>query len=148
MEIGGIIFPVENDWSARHLNIRAKKSHPLEWLLEPLEDHPTYLRKKMFGGEAVYLDGRLSLMLTAGEEPWDGLLVVTSREFHPALQKQWKQLKSHEFLGKWLYLSQSNAAFETVAPAIVQSIRRGDPRIGIEPKLRKRKGKRPRKKSK
>jgi hypothetical protein len=128
---------MENAYSARNLDIRAKKSHPLEWLLEPLEDHPGYLRRKMFGGEAAYLNGRLSLMLTVGEEPWNGILVVTSREFHPALQKEWKPLKSHEVLGKWLYLSQADPAFESVATSIVESIRRGDPRIGVEPKPRK-----------
>ena len=133
----GYFVPMDDAYSARNLNIRAKKAHPLEWLLEPLEDHPGYLRKKMFGGEAAYLNGRLTLMLIIGDEPWNGIMVVTSREFHPALQAEWKQLKSHEVLGKWLYLSQSDPAFETVAPAIVQCIRREDPRIGVEPKPRK-----------
>src|SRR4051794_27088476 len=128
-----------NAFNARSLHPKAKKSHPLDWLLEPLEDHPGYLRRRMFGGEAAYLDGRLSLMLTAGAEPWNGLLVVTSREFHPALLAQWKPLKSHRILGKWLYISQSHAAFESTATAIVRSIRHGDPRIGIDPKPRKQK---------
>jgi len=132
---------MDDAYSTRDLNVRAKKTHPLEWLLEPLEDHPGYLRKRMFGGEAAYLNGRLMLMLIVGEEPWNGLLVVTGREFHPALLKQWKPLKSHEVLGKWLYLSQSDPAFETVAASIVQSILRGDERIGVEPKPRKSRSK-------
>lgn len=123
---------MKNAWSPAA--IRAKKSHPLEWLLEPLEDHPGYMRRSMFGGQSIYLNGRLSIHITAGEEPWNGLLVVTYREFHPALIKQWPALKSHEILGKWLYLSQNHASFETVASAIVRSIRAGDPRIGIDPK--------------
>ncbi|HWB61674.1 MAG TPA: hypothetical protein VG733_19480 [Chthoniobacteraceae bacterium] len=120
------------------LDIRAKKSHPLDWLLEPLEEHPGYLRRRMFGGEAVYINGRLCLSLIAGKEPWNGILVVTGREFHEPLIAQWKALRSHEVLGKWLYLSQSHAAFESVAPAIVRAIYREDPRIGIEPKPRKK----------
>ena len=129
---------MENSWSPRALDVRAKKTHPLEWVLEPLEDQPGYLRRKMFGGEAVYMNGRLTLMLTAGEEPWNGVLVVTGREFHAALMAEWKALKPHTVLGKWLYLPETDPAFETTATAIVQSIRRGDARIGIEPKLRKR----------
>lgn len=117
----------------------ATPANPLEWLFEPLEDHPSYLRRKMFGCEAAYLNGRLMLILAAGEEPWNGLLVATGREFHEALQAQWKQLKAHAVLGKWLYLSQTNPAFETVAVSIVEHVRRGDPRIGVEPKPRKRK---------
>ncbi len=139
---------MENAYSARNLDIRAKKSHPLEWLLEPLEDQPGYLRRKFFSGEAAYLNGCLSLIIIAKEEPWNGLLVITGREFHPALQAQWKQLKSHEVLGKWLYLSQGDPAFETVATSIVQSILRGDPRIGVEPKPRKSKRKNPAAKAK
>ena len=130
---------MKHDYSARGWDIRAKKAHPLDWVLEPLEEHPGYMRRRMFGGEAAYMDGRLSLMLTDGEEPWNGLLVVTGREFHAALMAQWKQLKPHEVLGKWLYISQGNPAFETVAPAIVESIRHGDARIGVEPKARKKK---------
>ena len=118
---------------------RAIPTHPLEWLLEPLEAHPGYLRRKMFGCEAAYLNGRLMLVLAAGEEPWNGLLVATGREFHSALQSQWEQLQPHAVLGKWLYLSQSSPAFEEIATAIVEHARRGDTRIGVEPKPKKRK---------
>ncbi|MEI6562228.1 MAG: hypothetical protein WCO68_09120 [Verrucomicrobiota bacterium] len=116
---------------------RAIPAHPLDWLLEPLEQHPSYLRRQMFGCEAAYLNGRLMLVLAAGEEPWNGLLVATGREFHAALQSQWEQLQPHSVLGKWLYLSQANPAFEEVATAIVEQVRRGDARIGVEPQPRK-----------
>jgi hypothetical protein len=118
---------------------RAATAHPLGWLFEPLEDLPGYLRRKMFGCEAAYLNGRLMLVLAAGEEPWNGLLVATSREFHQALQLQWKPLKSHPVLGKWLYLSQTDPAFDKVAASIVEHVQRGDARIGVEPKPRNRK---------
>ena len=115
----------------------AKKMHPLEWLLEPIEGDETYLRKKLFGSEAAYLNGKLMLAITDGEEPWNGLLVATSREDHPSLLAEWKQLKVHPVLGKWLYLSQNNPSFETTAMAIVKSVRHGDERIGVVPKPRK-----------
>ena len=118
---------------------RAIPTHPLDWLLEPLENHPTYMRRKMFGCEAAYLNGRLMLVLAAGEEPWNGVLVATAHEFHTALQSQWKQLKPHPVLGKWLYLSQADPAFDEVAASLVEHVRRGDARIGVEPKPRKRK---------
>jgi hypothetical protein len=132
---------MDNAYSARNLGIRAKKSHPLEWVYEPMEDHPGYMRRKFFSGEAAYLNGRLCLIIIAKEEPWNGLLIITGHEFHPALQAQWKQLKSHEVLGKWLYISQGDPTFEIVAASIVQSILRGDPRIGVEPKPRKNRSK-------
>jgi len=123
----------------KDIAFKAKKQHPLEWLLEPLEDHPGYLRRKMFGSEAAYLNGKLTLAITDGDEPWNGLLIVTSREHHPSLMASWKQLKSHPVLGKWLYISQNNPAFEKVATAVVECVRRGDERIGVEPKPKKRK---------
>jgi len=121
--------------------ILAKKAHPLEWLFEPLESHPGYLRKKFFGCEAAYVNGKFSIAVTDGEEPWNGLLVITGWENHASLLKEWKQLKEHPVLGKWLYISQNHAAFEKVATSIIKSVNRGDERIGVEPKPRKRKKK-------
>ena len=121
--------------SKKRTRIKAVTIHPLEWLFEPLHDQETYLRKKMFGCEAVYLKGRLMLVLAAGQEPWNGLLLATAHEHHPALQHQWPGLTSHSVLGKWLYISQNNAAFESTATAIVKSILKSDQRIGVEPKV-------------
>lgn len=117
----------------------AKKTHPLDWLFEPFEGQSTYLRRKMFGCEAAYLNGRLMLVLAVGEEPWNGVLVATDRQFHPSLQNQWCQLRSHPVLGKWLYLSQTDPEFERIATSLVSSILERDVRIGVEPKPRKRK---------
>ena len=117
---------------------KVKSGHPLEWVLEPLEELPTYFRRKMFGCEAAYVDGKLSLILAAGEEPWNGLMVATERECHPDLQRQWCRLRSHPVLGKWLYLSQADPEFERIACALVDSLLRGDARIGVEPKPRKK----------
>jgi hypothetical protein len=114
-----------------------KQQHPLAWLLEPLENHPDYLRKKMFGCEAAYLRGQLVVALAAGEEPWNGLLVATAREHHKPLQARFPPLRPHPVLGKWLYLSQTDSSFEETATAIIAGILRGDPLIGVEPKPKK-----------
>ena len=123
------------------LRVQVKKVHPLEWLLEPLESHPQYLRKRFFGSEAAYVNGKLSVAVVEGEEPWNGFLVITHKEHHPALLKEWKSLMVHPVLGKWLYISQDHPAFEKTAVSVVKSVMRGDERIGVEPKPRKRKGK-------
>ena len=65
----------------------------------------------MFGGQAVYLFGRLVLVLASNEEPWNGLLVCTSREFHSTLTEDYPTLQPHPVLGKWLYLSQVHDDF-------------------------------------
>lgn len=118
---------------------KIKSIHPLQWVVESLEGDPTFVQKKMFGTEAVSIDGNLVLALIARDEPWNGLLLCTSREHHDSLMSEWPALKSHAVLGKWLYISQAHIDFESVAESISRRIRARDPRIGVEPKPRKRK---------
>ena len=132
----------KNQMTAARVDIKGVKAHPLEWLIEPLETQSTYIRKKMFGCEAVYLNGKLMLVLAVSEEPWNGMLVATSHEHHPAMQADWSQLTSHPVLGKWLYISQNDAVFESTATSIVKSILKSNPRIGVEPKPKKKSKKR------
>ena len=118
-----------------------KNIHPLNWIAELLEDHSTFARKRMFGGEALYLHGRLVLMLSAGDEPWNGLLVCTFFDDQPSLIRELPELASHPVLGKWLYISQAHPDFESTVESISRLILRNDPRIGIEPKIKKRRKK-------
>ncbi|OFZ78394.1 MAG: hypothetical protein A2583_13980 [Bdellovibrionales bacterium RIFOXYD1_FULL_53_11] len=84
--------------------------------------------------------GQLQIVLSDdGDELWSGLLVATAHEHHASLQKEFPALKPHTMLRKWLYLPQTHPSFEEAAAAIVDVVRRGDPRIGVEPKPRKRK---------
>lgn len=124
----------------------ARRPHRLEWLWEPLESDPTFVLRSMFGAKAAYLDGRMVLCFCAGEEPWRGLLVCTSREHHPALQADFAALAPHPVLPKWLYLPESNPDFERLGPALVRLARQRDARIGITPgvRRRRRRGDRPR----
>lgn len=117
---------------------RAKPVHPFAWLWEPLETDATFVIRPMFGARAAYLDGRMVLCFCAGEEPWRGVLVCTSREHHPALAAEFPVLSPHPILPKWLYLPESAPAFEATATRLVALARRRDPRIGIVPPPRRR----------
>ena len=88
----------------------------------------------MFGCLAVYLHGRLSLLLSSGEEPWNGLLIPTDHQFHDSIRRDYQDIVQHPVLKKWLYLPESVEDFETSAQEIVEAIRINDPKFGVEPK--------------
>ena len=113
---------------------KTMRVHPYQWLWEPLEEDPTFLLRSTFGGRSVYLDGKLMLYFTAGEEPWRGVLVCTERAHHAALQAEFPELAPHSILPKWLYLPESADRFESVAERLVALARRRDPRLGVSPK--------------
>jgi hypothetical protein len=93
----------------------------------------------MFGAKAVYLDGKIVLCFSTGEEPWRGLLVPTDPARHAGLRADFPALTDHAVLKKWLYLPESADTFERTAATIVQLVRRRDPRIGVVPPPKKRK---------
>jgi len=124
--------------------LKIKSVHALQWIAEPLETHPTFFQKKMFGCEALCLHDRQMLVLAAKDEPWNGLLVCTSREHHDSLLAEFPALRSHSVLGKWLYVSQAHPDFEDTANKITDLVIRADQRLGVESKprsLRERKPK-------
>jgi len=118
------------------------KPHSLRWVVESLTEEPSYLEKPMFGCQAIYLHGRLVLALSSGEEPWNGLLIPTDHQFHNSILKDFKDAVQHPVLKKWLYLPEASEDFETVAQDVVEAIRIGDLRFGVEPKERKPRQKR------
>jgi hypothetical protein len=115
---------------------RKPKQHPLLWVVESLMEEPSYMEKPMFGCLALYLHGKLMLVLASGEEPWNGLLVPTEHQFHPALLKEFSDIIQHPVLKKWLYLPEATEDFESSAADIVDAIRMNDERFGVEPKER------------
>jgi hypothetical protein len=121
---------------------RIKKQHPLSWVVEPLIEEPSYLEKPMFGCQACYLYGRLGLVLASKEEPWNGLLIPTEKQFHYSIKKDFNGVVQHPILKKWLYLSEATEDFETVASDIVEAVRMNDLRFGVEPQERISKRKR------
>lgn len=118
-----------------------KKSHRLQWVIESLLEEPSLLLKPMFGCQACYLHGRLVLALTAGKEPWNGLLIPTDHQFHESIRREYAAVRQHPVLKKWLYLSETSEDFETVAVDIVEAIRMNDRRFGVEPQEKSRRKK-------
>lgn len=119
-----------------------KPVNRLLWLTDPLQDKPTYIDRPMFGGRSVYFDGRMVLYLAAKKEPWRGVLVTVEREHHASIIAQFPGLKPHKVLPKWLYLPERSVNFERDAQAIVECIRTLDPRFGIVPSAKKKRGRR------
>lgn len=117
---------------------RVRIVHRHAWLWEPLEMDATFVLRPMFGARAAYLDGKLMLCFTAGEEPWRGVLVCTDRVHHAALQGEFSELAPHPILPKWLYLPEAAGTFERTAAQLVGLARRRDPRIGVVPQPKKR----------
>jgi hypothetical protein len=115
---------------------KVKAKNPLLWIFEPFEDDPRFVLRKLFSFDAAYLDGRLYLAVAGGKEPWNGMMVCTSREHHASIRSQFPQLVSHKVLGKWLYLSQSHPELESVAVELAAMARKRDPRLGVESKVR------------
>jgi hypothetical protein len=114
------------------------KQHPLLWVVESLWEEPTYIDGAWFGRGAIYLHGRLMLVLCSGEEPWNGLLISTGKEFHRTIRNDFNYVIQHSVLKKWLYLPEASEDFESVSSEIVEAVRIGDQRFGVEPKERKR----------
>jgi len=122
------------------------KIFSLIWIFECLEDQDSFFTKKMFGGLAVYFNGRMVMLLcespgdtewrgaTYPFEIWNGLLLPTEREFHQSLQKDFPNLVNHPVLPKWLYLPMSDPNFEETALQVANQIEKKDERFGILPK--------------
>ena len=113
-----------------------------------LEAFDELYTKRMFGGLAVYVHGRMVMVLmeTAGVQEyrgkrydidlWDGILLSVEREVHSSLINEFPSMFPHPVLSKWLYLPQTVDDFEDVALEIAQAIGRNDLRFGILPKVK------------
>ena len=109
-----------------------KPPHRLQWVVEPIMEEPSYLQKSMFGCQACYLNGRLVLALSSGEEPWNGLLIPTDHLYQASIRADFEEVRQHPLLKKWLYLPEASEDFETTAVSIVEAIGRKDARFGVE----------------
>lgn len=109
----------------------------LAWILDAFERDPTFVRKRMFSVDAAYIDARLCITVGDRDEPWNGMLVCTSRDRHATLVNEMPALHPHPVLGKWLYISQNDPAFESIVERIVSLVLTRDPRVGVEPRLKR-----------
>jgi hypothetical protein len=110
----------------------------LLWILEAFEHEPTYMRRRMFGCDAAYLDGLLCLIAADRAKPFNGVLVCTDKAQHAALIDEIPALRAHPVIGKWLYVPEDDPAFESAVATLTALVLARDPRIGVEPKPRKR----------
>jgi len=116
---------------------KKKPQNPLLWVVDSIIEEPSYIDRAWFGCRAIYLHGRLMLVLCFGEEPWNGLLIATDYEFHDSIRADFACVVQHPVLKKWLYLAEASEDFETVSSEIIEAIRTADQRFGVEPKERK-----------
>jgi hypothetical protein len=109
-----------------------------EWIFEVFEDHPSFLTKTMFGGLAVYLFGRMMMVLVeptrTGRWKWHGVLICTEHGQHPAIIEEFPELASRDVLKKWLYIDSRHEEFEPTMQLVAKAIARDDQRFGVRPR--------------
>jgi len=122
---------------------KKKPQNQLRWVVEAIMEEPSYIDRAWFGCRAIYLHGRLMLVLCSGEEPWNGLMIATEHELHASIRQEFTNVVQHPVLKKWLYLPEASEDFESVSSGIVEAIRIGDQRFGVEPQERKSRKRKP-----
>jgi hypothetical protein len=117
------------------------KTFDNEWIFQAFEQHASFFTKRMFGGLAAYLFGRMMMILVeptrTGRWKWHGVLLCTDYAQQPAILAEFPQLARHDILKKWLYLDSRHEDFEPVMERVAEAIARDDRRFGILPRQRK-----------
>jgi hypothetical protein len=112
-----------------------------EWIFQAFEDHPSYFTKRMFGGLAAYLFGRMMMVLVeptkTGRWKWHGVLICTEHVQRLAIMEEFPALAPHDILKKWLYIDSRHERFEPTMEGVAKAIARDDQRFGIHPRPRK-----------
>jgi hypothetical protein len=108
-----------------------------EWILEVFEQRTSFFTKRMFGGLAVYLFGRMMMVLVeptkTGRWKWHGVLICTEHAQQPSILEEFPQLAPHDILKKWLYIDSRHEDFEQTMEGVAKAIARDDQRFGIHP---------------
>lgn len=121
--------------------------HSFEFIKDALSEGEGFYFKKMFGGEALFVNSKMVLVIIDkpstkwknkdyGQNLWSGVMIPTFKEHHLKLIKKIPDLKPHPVLGKWLFLSSHNPNFEELCGEIVELILDNYPLIGIPVKLK------------
>jgi hypothetical protein len=121
-----------------------KKNIPFEFVfdyLAPLE----VTVKPMFGLFAIYFNEKIVLVLRQRKDHADtnGVWVATTPQHHTSLKSDLPSLRSFAIYSKavketeWQLLPADSNDFESSVIKVCELIKRGDPRIGRMPKLRK-----------
>ncbi len=117
------------------------KAFDNEWILQALDEHPSCFTKRMFGGLAIYLFGRMMMILVeptkSGRWNWHGVLFPTDREHHDGIIREFPELAPHYVLKKWLFIDSRHEDFEPAMERVLKAIARNDQRFGIRPNPKK-----------
>jgi hypothetical protein len=117
--------------------VKRTKTFANEWVFRVFEQHPSFFTKRMFGGLAAYLFGRMMMILVeptkTGRWKWHGVLICTGREHHGAIAEDFPALAPHAVLKKWLYIDSRHESFEATMERVAEAVARDDPRFGIRP---------------
>ena len=123
-----------------------KKPIPFEFVLDYLYPKEPVI-KPMFGAYAVYVGGKIVLVLRQKKQhPRDnGVWIATTKEHHKSLRNIFPSMRSIGLLGNdvtgWQVLPVTADDFEGSVIKTCELIVRGDPRIGKVPQARSRKSK-------
>jgi hypothetical protein len=113
-----------------------------EWIFEVFEERASFFTKRMFGGLAVYLFGRMMMVLVeptkTGRWKWHGVLICTEHAQQPSILDEFPQLAPHDILKKWLYIDSRHEHFEQTMEGVAKAIARDDQRFGIHPHPKKK----------
>jgi hypothetical protein len=113
-----------------------------EWIFHAFASHPSFFTKRMFGGLAAYVHGRMMMVLVepakTGRWKWHGVLICTEFEHQGAIIYEFPALAPHDILKKWLYIDSRQDDFEPTMQRVAEAMARGDARFGIRPQARKR----------
>jgi len=124
--------------------MKKKRPIPFDFVLEQLYSVNPRI-KPMFGCYAVYVQNKIVIILRNKEDFTDdnGVWLATTHEHHEALRKDFPSMRSIKLFGGnesgWQNVPYDAIDFEEAVLKACQLILRGDPRIGKEPKPRKRK---------
>src|SRR5579864_6887315 len=117
------------------------KTFDNEWLFQALENHPSFFTKRMFGGLAAYLFGRMMMVLVqptaTGRWNWHGVLICTGHEHQRAIIREFPRMAPHDVLKKWLYIDSRDDDFEFTMERVVLAMAEDDRRFGIQPQSKK-----------
>jgi hypothetical protein len=116
------------------------KTFDNEWILEAFTGRSSFFTKRMFGGLAAYLHGRLMLVLVeptkTGRWKWHGVLIGTEHTHHVSIRADFPALAPHGFLRKWLYVDSTHEDFQSTMEAVARRMASNDGRFGVVPRAR------------
>ncbi|MBI4547701.1 MAG: hypothetical protein HY707_06970 [Ignavibacteriae bacterium] len=123
-----------------------KKPIPFSFVFDYL--HPKEpVVKPMFGCYALYLDGKIVLILRKKKDHRadNGIWIATDRAYHESLRKEFPSMRSIKLLGRgptnWQVIPESAEDFEASVIRACGLVVKGDPRIGRIPRSKSKKPK-------